>query len=1238
MKTRSTLLYILTALLSVISVQTSYAQATQDALYIFRNDGQFNAFFYGDINRIEYSKIDTLGVEQDDYVVQEVYALDSLWRIPLNAIDSVAFVTPETKVKADVFCPDKSIANYIVASDSLYWIRLAKNTPVSLIPKKGDKLLIEQPSTFIPEGFGGLVTAVDESGEGYTITTEALQLADVYDRLVMKGAAVTSDQASVRRRGLTDGTEGHFDTVFDFGIIEQTLNIAGSQSLIEGLAGNASLSIDGNGTIKYRITPKATVRGFLFYDYEYGVNTSMYAKVTCDVSTDANVSGALTAHLDIPFKLATNKKSIVKVFGKEDADGKHPCVFDFSAGAFIEASGGVNAKMKWGGSMVMGGNVTYTQELRQPLQEPNSKVNISSTASKPDFSLDLSSFALTLGVYAKGEIKFNNSFLKEDKFQMGVRGDVAATTAVNIGKEVLDISDDLWQTGEDRVYHAFNSDNLAFLDIFADVQAYAKLMKSTFGPWKKPASLLTLSCAGVPQYHNFEYKIDEKAPSIVKLTSLIGREVLTPTKVGYSVFQEYDKEEISSSWYGKTYQKEEFNVYSHEFDDLDPGIGYVAMPKIHFLDYSILVSDIQPAYFNLGNPMIDVEKNIEVPAEMGEKDVPLLTNIGNMEFKSDSEWLDYEWNRKEGKLTLSWYAMPEDITEREAMVHVTGRTIDGTKILLEDDIKVIQCKPYLFVEPPTMEFEAKGGTQKATITKTNLVGIRISTIEKYIEASLDGQTITVTMPENKEIDPRGGSVYFEGKTPGGQYYKTYLSVTQKASEEYPEDTTTTSTIKKVFCGKWRKLDDINYAITTLIINEDLSYEQKQVCIEDYSDGWRSYKKGNVMSDRMFGKFDFWDPDNWTELSKEYMQKTDLKEYDKGYFVGYKQTDRKVADKTYGKWLSEYSSATMNGYFEISSDFKYAIENNRYLWVKMDENDPFYPEPYMNYEDPAHLHLSDSVSYVSNQRTEPERMKYDRFFINEEMKYLKDIQVTPDESFLHVESITEKGVVFYSFDENTALKKREGHFNVQGTWPDGSIGKAVFTIRQEGGRSIENLSEIYVSGGGKSTKTVVKKYVKGDTTTETTEGNKWYSLKATSSFTVTAAGSGLKIEASDEKDAKNVTFTLSGGFKKSSKANDIVYSQDNTKKGAGMTEVYKGSMKASNVPCYRDTGDKMIIKGTLSDGVTISEANYLHYWEYDKPEEYSSGFQWYFSESNEYVSDPDNEVEIEITWNTDKWQR
>jgi hypothetical protein len=204
---------IIVAMLAMFSVLPVSAQQTQDALYIFRNDGQFNAFFFGDIDRIEYSKIDTLGVEQADYVVQEIWALDTVCRIPISAIDSVAFVTPENKIRADVFCPDKSIANYIVASDTINWIRLASNTPTAMIPKVGDKLLIEEESKYIPDGFVGLVTSVENGNNGYTIMTGALSMRDVYDRLVIKAAAATPLQSGqTRRRGLIDGTEMSYTT------------------------------------------------------------------------------------------------------------------------------------------------------------------------------------------------------------------------------------------------------------------------------------------------------------------------------------------------------------------------------------------------------------------------------------------------------------------------------------------------------------------------------------------------------------------------------------------------------------------------------------------------------------------------------------------------------------------------------------------------------------------------------------------------------------------------------------------------------------------------------------------------------------------------------------------------------------------------------------------------------------------------------------------------------------------
>ena len=67
----------------------------QEAFYIYRNDGDFNGFFYDDVKSMKCSKLDLEGVEHDEYVVQEIETKDSLYRIPLCAIDSIGFQQPD---------------------------------------------------------------------------------------------------------------------------------------------------------------------------------------------------------------------------------------------------------------------------------------------------------------------------------------------------------------------------------------------------------------------------------------------------------------------------------------------------------------------------------------------------------------------------------------------------------------------------------------------------------------------------------------------------------------------------------------------------------------------------------------------------------------------------------------------------------------------------------------------------------------------------------------------------------------------------------------------------------------------------------------------------------------------------------------------------------------------------------------------------------------------------------------
>lgn len=94
MKTKRLLLGVL---LAITSLTQAVAQAVEDgeAFYIYRNDGDFNGFFYDEVQDMRYSKLDLDSIEHNEYVVHEVVTADSVYRIPLCAIDSIGFVQPK---------------------------------------------------------------------------------------------------------------------------------------------------------------------------------------------------------------------------------------------------------------------------------------------------------------------------------------------------------------------------------------------------------------------------------------------------------------------------------------------------------------------------------------------------------------------------------------------------------------------------------------------------------------------------------------------------------------------------------------------------------------------------------------------------------------------------------------------------------------------------------------------------------------------------------------------------------------------------------------------------------------------------------------------------------------------------------------------------------------------------------------------------------------------------------------
>src|SRR5574344_1491031 len=79
----------------LLSAQTKY-----DTIYIYRNDGVFNAFLRSDVDSITFSSLDVNGVQRSDMVTQQVWMANSAFRIDISVIDSMKLSKYGTPDKA----------------------------------------------------------------------------------------------------------------------------------------------------------------------------------------------------------------------------------------------------------------------------------------------------------------------------------------------------------------------------------------------------------------------------------------------------------------------------------------------------------------------------------------------------------------------------------------------------------------------------------------------------------------------------------------------------------------------------------------------------------------------------------------------------------------------------------------------------------------------------------------------------------------------------------------------------------------------------------------------------------------------------------------------------------------------------------------------------------------------------------------------------------------------------------
>lgn len=322
----------------------------QEAFYIYRNDGDFNGFFYDEVIEMRQSKIGVDSVEYDRWVTQEVVLADTTYRIPLAAIDSIGFQQPEIKLNPKVkFMERDGYCPYIImAYDFEYWgyenAVSFQDIPTSKLPVPGD-ILIGLPTDACADDayatVGGSFSLVVEEVRTYDDGTArafghpVTELSQVFEQYITVEQIGIDDQNQIHRRiaGCTPDGLPYKMPQKQGGGEAKLVDINGSFSRswqIPKDCTQVDFTVDMNLQVKFRVA----------YDIRW---TKFYVKMTEDFALRVRPTIGLTVKRE--FEASTD--DLVKEFPKVLFPAACP-IFEtkpFPA-LFLKASGSLEARLK----------------------------------------------------------------------------------------------------------------------------------------------------------------------------------------------------------------------------------------------------------------------------------------------------------------------------------------------------------------------------------------------------------------------------------------------------------------------------------------------------------------------------------------------------------------------------------------------------------------------------------------------------------------------------------------------------------------------------------------------------------------------------------------------------------------------------------------------------------------------------------------------------------------------------
>ena len=284
----------------------------QYALFTYRNDGGMNAFLNIDVDSITFSTTDLSGLSHPNAVVQQVWTPDSLYRIPLAAIDSVGFRAPEPIFKDDVFHLRGWHIPYVLQSDGLT-LYLSRDIAKDSIPMIGQVVISDVIDEPLNRGFSGRVVSIGLTTDAYVISCEPVALNEIFERLVLVGRSesFTPEEFRLLQQRLISGSnrssyEDDWDGVLPFELDKFKMNIPSVEGFMSNISSDmtlGSIAVEPKFYVSYIVDIRPFVHSHVKVLFENRTKTTVesHLKVNGESSyTDTKKASVYLTKVPIP--------------------------------------------------------------------------------------------------------------------------------------------------------------------------------------------------------------------------------------------------------------------------------------------------------------------------------------------------------------------------------------------------------------------------------------------------------------------------------------------------------------------------------------------------------------------------------------------------------------------------------------------------------------------------------------------------------------------------------------------------------------------------------------------------------------------------------------------------------------------------------------------------------------------------------------------------------------------------